>query len=123
MLHISAEEAKKHFKRIEAQQKQIKENAEQDEQKYKEKTEHVLDFLNKYSGDFEKLKKEIDQPDKNQKQEPFNAEDKFALVLSNKTYDPSNTTMKSLPAVEDDHKNIKQTIKMLNIPDANVFEI
>ena len=31
--------------------------------------------------------------------------------------------MKSLPAVEDDHKNIKQTIKMLHIPDENVYEI
>ena len=31
--------------------------------------------------------------------------------------------MKSLPAVLDDHKNIKQTIKMLHIPEENVFEI
>ena len=31
--------------------------------------------------------------------------------------------MKSLPAVVDDHKNIKQTIKMLHIPEENVFEI
>ena len=82
-----------------------------------------MSFLNKYSGDFEKLKEEIRDPDKNQKQEPFRSEDKFALVLSNKTYDTSKTTMKSLPAVEDDHRNIKQTIKMLHIPDENVFEI
>jgi hypothetical protein len=79
--------------------------------------------LHKHTGDFEILKAEIDQPDKNQKQEPFRTEDKFALVLSNKTYDPSKTTMKSLPAVEDDHRNIKQTIAMLNIPDENVFEV
>ena len=82
-----------------------------------------MDFLNKHSGDFEKLKVEISQPDKNQKQESFREEDKFALVLSNETYDPSKTSMKSLPAVTDDHRNIKQTVKMLHIPDENVFEI
>ena len=85
--------------------------------------QNVLEFMHKYSGDFENLKAEISQPDKNQKQETFRVEDKFALVLSNKTYDPEKTTMKSLPAVEDDHRNIKQTVKMLQIPDENIFEI
>ena len=31
--------------------------------------------------------------------------------------------MKSLPAVLDDHRNIKQTVKMLHIPDENIFEL
>ena len=79
--------------------------------------------MNKHTGDFEKLKSEIDEPDKNQKQELFRQKDKFALVLSNKTYDPTKTSMNSLPAVEDDHRNIKQTIAMLHIPDENVFEL
>ena len=83
MQHISVEEAKKHFKRMENQQKRIKEKAEQEEQKRKEKEEYIISFLNKHSGDFEKLKTEISQPDKNQKQEPFKEEDKIALIISN----------------------------------------
>ena len=31
--------------------------------------------------------------------------------------------MKDLPSVEDDHRNIRQTVKMLHIPDENIFEI
>ena len=101
----------------------MKEKAEQEEQKRKEKEEYIISFLNKHSGDFEKLKAEISQPDKNQKQEPFRGEDKIALIISNKTYDASKTTMKDLPSVEDDHRNIRQTVKMLHIPDENIFEV
>ena len=67
MMHISVEEAKRHFKRMEVQQKRIKDKAEQEEQKRKEKEEYIISFLNKHSGDFDKLKAEISQPDKNQK--------------------------------------------------------
>ena len=31
--------------------------------------------------------------------------------------------MGDLPAVNDDHSNIRQTIEMMNIPDQNVFEL
>ena len=107
---------------MEDQQQKVKEKAEKEEQKRKEKEETVLTFLQKHKGDFEKLKDEIEQPDKNQKQEKFRKEDKFALILSNMTYNTSKTTMKDLPAVQDDHRNIKQTVQMLNIPEENVFE-
>ena len=99
MHFVSEAEAEKHFKRMEDQQQKVKEKAEKEELKRKEKEETVLTFLQKHKGDFEKLKEEIEQPDKNQKQERFRKDDKFALVLSNKTYDTSKTTMKDLPAV------------------------
>ena len=63
MLHISPEEAKKHFQRMEQQLKIIKEKAVKEEQKRKEKEEYVIDFLNRHDGDFEKLKAEINQPE------------------------------------------------------------
>ena len=31
--------------------------------------------------------------------------------------------MNDLPSVEDDHRNIRQTVKMLHIPEENIFEI
>ena len=99
MHFVSEAEAEKHFKRMEDQQQKVKEKAEKEDQKRKEKEETVLTFLQKHKGDFDKLKEEIEQPDKNQKQERFRKDDKFALVLSNKTYDTSKTTMKDLPAV------------------------
>ena len=31
--------------------------------------------------------------------------------------------MNDLPSVEDDHRNIRQTVKMLHIPEENIYEI
>ena len=59
MMHESTKEATKHFIRMEIYQKKIKEKAQQDEFKRKQKTDHVVDFLNKHSDEFEKLKKEL----------------------------------------------------------------
>ena len=89
------------------QQKRLKENAKKEEQKRKEKEDHIIGFLNKLSGEVEKVKAEIQQPDKNQKQETFRAEEKFALIITNKTYNRDKTTMKDLPSVDDDHRNIR----------------
>ena len=51
MLHINVVEAKKHFERMKNQQKRLKENAIKEEQKRKEKEDHIIGFLNKLSGD------------------------------------------------------------------------
>ena len=59
MLHVSTKEATKHFVRMELYQKRISEKAQDDEFKRKQKTDHVVSFLNQHSGDFEKLKSEL----------------------------------------------------------------
>ena len=59
MLHINVVEAKKHFERMKNQQKRLKENAIKEEQKRKEKEDHIIGFLNKLSGDVQKVKSEI----------------------------------------------------------------
>ena len=41
----------------------MKEDAEKEEQKRKQHEESVLIFLHKNSGEFEQLKKEINEPD------------------------------------------------------------
>ena len=122
MLHVSEAEAKRHFTRMENHSKRVKEKAAADERKRKEKEENVLTFLHKHSGEFDKLKEEIEQPDKNQKREKFRNDDKFALILSNMTYDKARTTMHDLPAVKDDHKNMIQSTKMLQVPDENIYQ-
>ena len=38
------------------------------------------------------------------------------------TYDKARTTMHDLPAVKDDHKNMIQSTKMLQVPDENIFQ-
>ena len=77
----------------------------------------MISFLYKSSGIFEKLKKEIDQPDKNQKQEKFYRNDKLALLITNCDYDVKFMGMQNLPDVKDDRKNMKHTVKnMMGIP-------
>ena len=62
--------------------------------------------------------REINEPDKNQKQEKFFRHDKLALIVTNSIYDVKQMGMKSLPHVVNDRKNMKHTIKnLLNIPE------
>ena len=65
----------------------------------------MLNFLHKYSGEYEKLQKEMAQPNKNQKQEKFKKRDKLAIIISNEKY--GKTIMADLSAVKDDHLNIR----------------
>ena len=58
-----------------------------------------MNFLYKNSGEFEELKKEINQPDEHQKQEKFCQIDKLALLITNSVYDVQQMGMKSLPDV------------------------
>ena len=64
----------------------------------------------KNSGEFEELKKEINQPDEHQKREKFYRNDKLALLVTNCNYDEKKMGMKSLPDVKDDQKNMEYTI-------------
>ena len=100
-----------------------KKKAEDEERERKLKEEGAMHFFNKFTGEFEKLKKEIAQPDKNQKQEKIKNENKLAIIISNKEY--KKTGMADLPPVVDDHANIRQTVLMMGVPDKeeNIFEI
>ena len=83
-----------------------------------------MHFFNKFTGEYEKLKKELAQPDKNQKKEKFKKENKLACIITNQEY--GKTKMSNLSAVMDDHKNIRQTVMMLGVPDKkdeNIFEL
>ena len=48
----------------------------------------------------------------------------MACIITNQEY--GKTIMANLPAVKDDHKNIRQTVLMLGVPDKkdeNIFEL
>ena len=83
------------------------------------KEEAVLDFLYKNNSEFEKIKKEIEQPSQYQKQDKFTH--KFALLFFNEKYN-NIPNLNDLPAVRDDNKNMKITVQMLNFPKENIFE-
>ena len=80
-----------------------------------------MHFFNKFTGEYEKLKKELAQPDRNQKKEKFKKQNKLACIITNSDY--GKTKMANLDAVKDDHKNIRQTVMMLGVPDKNIFEL
>ena len=83
-----------------------------------------MNFLYKNSGEFEELKKEINQPDEYQKQEKFCQIDKLALLITNCNYDEQQMGMVSLPDVKDDRKNMQYTIQnMFDIPLENIFQV
>ena len=83
------------------------------------KEEAVMNFLFKNDAEFERIKKEIEQPNQYQKQDKFTH--KFALIFCNEKY--GNTRLMSdLPAVKDDYKNMKLCVTMLNVPKENVFK-
>ena len=44
---------------------------EEEERQRKLKEEGAMHFFNKFTGEYEKLKKELAQPDRNQKKEKF----------------------------------------------------
>ena len=48
----------------------------------------------------------------------------MACIITNQEY--GKTIMANLPAVKDDHKNFRQTVLMLGVPDKkdeNIFEL
>ena len=66
-----------------------------------------MHFFNKFTGEYEKLKKELAQPDRNQKKEKFKKENKIACIITNSEYGKTKGKMSNLDAVKDDHKNIR----------------
>ena len=55
--------------------------------------------------------------------ETFSLITKYALVISNQTYDAKYVTHGDLPAVVDDHKNAMQIAKLMGICFENIFEL
>ena len=117
--HIDEQVAQKQLEEIQQQSTKLQQKTTTDAQEKKMKEEAVLNFLFKNDAEFERIKKEIEQPSQYQKQDKFTH--KFALVFCNEKY--SNTRLMSdLPAVKDDYKNMKLCVTMLNIPKENVFK-
>ena len=106
---------------MDQRQKQLNDRAEEEEKQRKLKEAGALNILNKFTGEYEKLQKEMAQPNKNQKKERFHSKDKFALIYANEKYD--RTIMTDLPEVKDDHSSIKETVEMMNIPETNIYEL
>ena len=67
-------------------------------------------IFDNFSGDFESIQREFEEPSKHQQQEDFENCFKFAAIITNDKYDKVNSknkAVKDLPAVRDDHRNIK----------------
>ena len=61
------------------------------------------------------MKKELENPQQFQPNEKFTKLSKYSLLITNKDYDKRYITLGNLPAVIDDLKNAKQTVKMMGI--------
>ena len=69
------------------------------------------------------MKNELQNPQKFMPLENFCDLTKFAVILCNEDYDETYTTMPSLPAVKDDLKVARQTVKMMGVLPENTKEM
>ena len=69
------------------------------------------------------MKNELQNPRNFMPLEKFCDLTKFAVILCNEDYDKMYTTMDSLPAVKDDLKVARQTVKMMGILPENTKEM
>ena len=72
-----------------------------------------------HSQKMDEMRRELQNPEEFQPNEKFDY--KYALIVGNQTYNEKYITLPSLPAVVDDLKNAKHTVKMMNIPQENTF--
>ena len=69
------------------------------------------------------MKNELQNPQNFMPLENFCDLTKFAVILCNEDYDETYTTMPSLPAVKDDLKVARQTVKMMGVLPENTKEM
>ena len=72
--------------------------------------------------------KELKQPAKFQKKNYFKDSDMLAIITTNEFYNKVNMRNKlkeviDLPPVNNDYRNIKQTVKMMGFQDKNIIKI
>ena len=78
-------------------------------------------MIKMHRDQIQKIKADLDQPGEHQAQDVILSKNKFAIIFANENYSNENIGMIDLPEVNDDFKNIFQTVKMMNIPDENIF--
>ena len=66
------------------------------------------------------IKSDLEDPAHNQAKDMIQAENKIALLIANEKFDKEYIGMPNLPPVNDDLKNILQTVGMLHIPEENI---
>ena len=70
-------------------------------------------------GEFNKILEDIKNAATNKKKDKF--QKKFALLVCNQTY-KTKAGLEDLPETANDFENIRRTIKMMNIPDENIYD-
>ena len=120
-LHINKQEAKKYLERFETQQKSIKDKAEQDEKEQRMVRDAVMNQMKLHRDELQRIKIQLEDPLDNQAKDNIRNEDKFAIIFANEYYSDDYIGMSDLPPVNDDFKNIIQTVEMLYIPSKNIF--
>ena len=71
----------------------------------------------------QKIKSNLENPAENQAQDTISSQNKFALIFANEKFSEEYIGMDDLPEVNDDFKNIQQTVKMMSIPQENIFAV
>ena len=121
--HVNEDEAKKLLTRLNRKQEQLKEQAIKEELESKQKEQVLIDYMEPHSQRMNQMKNELQNPQNFMPLEKFCDLTKFAVLLCNEDYDQMYTTMDSLPAVKDDLKVARQTVKMMGILPENTKEM
>ena len=74
-----------------------------------------------YDQRMNQMKSELQNPQNFQPNELFLRSTKFALIICNEFYDKRYITLGDLPAVVDDLRNAKHTVKLMGILPENTF--
>ena len=82
--------------------------------------EGAFRILAKYGSNFEVIKRELKQPGKFQKENFFKDCNKIAIITTNEFYGKVNMRNQKkdvidLPAVNNDHRNMRQIVKMMGV--------
>ena len=97
------------------------EQASKEEQEGQHKEQILLNYMQQNSERMSQLKDQFENPHKFQPKELFDKWTKIAFLVINQYYNKDYTTFDDLPAVVDDMKNAKQKLKMMGIPEENIF--
>ena len=86
----------------------------------KHKDQGAFNIIAKFGSNYEMIMKELKQPGKFQKENFFKDCNKIAIITTNESYGKVNMRNKKkevidLPAVNNDHRNMRQTVKMMGL--------
>ena len=81
----------------------------------------VMNQMKIHRDELQRIKIQLEDPLDNQAKDNIRNEEKFAIIFANEYYSDDYIGMSDLPPVNDDFKNIIQTVEMLYIPSKNIF--